>query len=419
MNILISSFAFSPYRGSECAVGWNIVTQMARYHDVTVLCGDVSGELQTKKDLTKYFSEKSAIEKLTIKYVEPSRLIRWIECIHQIPGFWCFYYLAYNLWQRKAFKIAKELHAQTSFDLVHQLNMIGYREPGYLWKLGIPFVWGPVGGAPNESWAYHALFSWPGSIKVLLRTVLNEFQKRIAKRSKNAARAASKLWAVTDADREMIGKLWGIKVEQMIETGTMAREACCPRTWCGDSPLRIVWSGIHTSRKALPILLHAICGPEVRSRLHVDILGIGHETRVWKILANKLGISGCLTWHGQLPHQNALEIMKSAHILALPSLKEGTPHVVLEALSLGLPVICHDACGMGIAVTDACGIKIPLHDPETSINGFKDAIRDLFEHPEKVEELSRGALKRAEELSWDKKVDAIARAYSEICPIRN
>jgi glycosyltransferase involved in cell wall biosynthesis len=111
--------------------------------------------------------------------------------------------------------------------------------------------------------------------------------------------------------------------------------------------------------------------------------------------------------------------MKSAHILALPSLKEGTPHVVLEALSLGLPVICHDACGMGIAVTDACGIKIPLHDPETSINGFKDAIRDLFEHPEKVEELSRGALKRAEELSWDKKVDAIARAYSEICPIRN
>jgi hypothetical protein len=26
------------------------------------------------------------------------------------------------------------------------LNMIGYREPGYLWKLNVPFVWGPMGG---------------------------------------------------------------------------------------------------------------------------------------------------------------------------------------------------------------------------------------------------------------------------------
>jgi len=414
MRVLISAYAFSPYRGSECAVGWNIVTRMAAYHDVTVLCGDVSSELQTKKDLAKYFLENPAIKNLTIQYVEPSRLIQWIECVHQIPGLWCFYYLAYNLWQRKAFKIAKQVHGMTPFDLVHQLNMIGYREPGYLWKLGIPFVWGPVGGAPNESLAYHTLFSLSGSLKVCLRTLLNELQKWISFRSKKAARMATKLWAVTDADIEMIGKIWGVHVDQLIETGTTVIEGCSSCTWNGEGALRIVWSGIHTSRKGLPILLHAIARFEDRTRVHVDILGVGHETKSWMNLADQLGISECLTWHGQLTHQDALALMKSVHILAFPSLKEGTPHVVLEALSLGLPVICHDACGMKIAVTGACGFKIQLKNPETSINGFEATIRDLCEHPEKVEELSRGALKRAAALSWDKKVMDISSAYERI-----
>ena len=42
--------------------------------------------------------------------------------------------------------------------MLHQLNMIGFREPGYLWKLsqenGVPFVWGPIGGQKQFPTAY-------------------------------------------------------------------------------------------------------------------------------------------------------------------------------------------------------------------------------------------------------------------------
>lgn len=414
MRVLISAYAFSPYRGSECAVGWNVVTRMANYHDVTVLCGDISDGLQTKKDLTQYFSENAAIEKLTIKYVEPSRLIQWIERIHQIPGFWCLYYLAYNLWQRKAFKIAKSLHVQKPFDLVHQLNMIGYREAGYLWELGIPFVWGPVGGAPNESLAYHSLFSFAGCIKVWLRTMLNELQKRMSWRSMKAAHNAVKVWAVTQDDLSMVRELWGVDAEQMNEAGTDCIEGVTVKKCTSGLKLNIVWSGIHTSRKALPIVLHALADPDIRDHVKLDVLGCGSETKAWKKMAEKVGVTSCVNWHGALPRDQALAIMNNAHVMIISSIKEATSVVLLEALSLGLPVICHDACGMGIAVNESCGIKVPLANPETSINGFRDAIRDLIEHPEKVEELSLGALKRAEDLSWDKKVAVIAKVYSEI-----
>ena len=84
---------------------------------------------------------------------------------------------------------------------------------------------------------------------------------------------------------------------------------------------------------------------------------------------------------------------------------------VLEALGWGMPVICHDICGMSAAVNETCGIKIPLVNPQQSIRGFRDAIERLLDNPGLIERLSKGALLRAAELSWDAKVREIAEAY--------
>lgn len=92
--------------------------------------------------------------------------------------------------------------------------------------------------------------------------------------------------------------------------------------------------------------------------------------------------------------------------------------VVLEALSLGLPVICHDACGMGIAITDRCGIKVPMRTPELSIAGFADAIRRLSNGGDAFRELSEGALQRADELSWDSMAARIASTYERVIAAR-
>jgi glycosyltransferase involved in cell wall biosynthesis len=145
----------------------------------------------------------------------------------------------------------------------------------------------------------------------------------------------------------------------------------------------------------------------------LEILGDGPEAERWKDLAASLGLQERIHWHGMLPRDRALEVMSSSHVLAHTSVKEGTPHVVLEALSMGLPVICHDACGMGTAVTSACGIKVPLEEPGRSVEGFREAIDTLLVNPHLLQELSRGALARAAELTWDSKIQRIDRAYRE------
>ena len=417
MRVLLSAFGFSPYRGSECAVGWNIAKELAKAHDVTVITGDVKDN-GFESEYDSYVRNNGPIKGLTVVFLKPTHLICLIERLHDMPGLWALYYLAYNLWQRMAYKKAKALHRQQPFDVVHHLTMIGYREPGYMWKLGIPFFWGPVGGSVNEPLRFSSIYSSAGRIKSLIRYVVNGIQKHILLRPRIAAKHAHRIWAVTPADVHTITKIWGMPCEQMIETAATPIPNAKVHSWDGSSPLRIVWSGTHTYGKAMPILINALAQIKVKLPrevvIHVDVLGKGEETLKWKQLAKHLGVEDSFTWIGYVPRLTALEIMGKAHLLAFTSVKEGTPHVVLEALSLGLPVICHDACGMRYVVEEKCGFKIQMRNPDESIIGFAKAIESIINAPHLIAEKSSAALARAKELSWERKAKVFSDTYSKI-----
>ena len=110
-----------------------------------------------------------------------------------------------------------------------------------------------------------------------------------------------------------------------------------------------------------------------------------------------------------------MEVMAGCHVLVHTSIKEATASVLLEALERGLPVICHDACGMGTAVTEGCGIKISLVDFQTSVSGVEQALVRLLEDPVLLAALSKGAIQRAEELTWRSKGLEISMAYEHAC----
>lgn len=415
MRVLLSAFAFSPYRGSECAVGWNIARELAKRYDVTVITGEVK-DRGFEVEYPRYVAENGDIHGLTVVYLKPTKVIAFIDWLHELPGLWSLYYLAYNLWQKLAYRKVLELHRANPFDIVHHLTMIGYREPGYMWKLGVPFYWGPVGGSVNEPMSFIGVYSKSGVVKVLLRCAINGLQKRILKRPRIVAKIAKKIWAVTSADMETIMRIWGAKCEQMLETASTPVSDARVRNWDGSSPLRIVWSGTHTYGKAMPILIKAFVRVKEKVQdiaVRVDVMGKGEETEKWKSLAAELGVGDFFNWIGYIPRSEALKVMNEAHVLAFTSVKEGTPHVVMEALSLGLPVICHDACGMGMAVNDESGWKIPLKSPDISVDGFARTIAAILRNHGLIEEKSRGALERARVLTWEEKANCIAKAYEE------
>jgi glycosyltransferase involved in cell wall biosynthesis len=170
---------------------------------------------------------------------------------------------------------------------------------------------------------------------------------------------------------------------------------------------------MHIPGKAMPLLLNALAQLGEPASVRVDILGQGPETQACRAIAHRLRLDQVVSWCGQVPRTEAVKIMARADVLVHTSLKEGTPSVVVEALSLGLPVICHDISGMALAVTSECGIKIPLRNPETSIAGFARALESLAQDGKQYERLSAGALAKARELTWDRKVGRFSEAYYE------
>ena len=409
LRVLLSAFAISPFVGSEGGVGWETATRLAQYHDVTVLCGDLAAGRPTQAALTAYFDTHPGIPGLTIHYVESPPLARICETLHSRAGLWALYWVGYHLWQRRAIFEARRLHARDRFDVAHQLTFASYREPGYLWRLPVPFFWGSVGGATGVPLSFAPILGLSGTWRVALRNLGNFLQRRISFRARHAARVAQVVWAGGEDERWLIER-WGGHAEYLPQSGTeLTTEG--PRTRSDTEPLRLLWSGRHDYNKALPLLLMALARLRECTSVTLDILGAGPDTSKCMEIAACLKLGPLINWHGHVPRTDALETMARAHVLVHTSLHEGTPGVVLEALSLGLPVICHGVSGMAVAVTDQCGIKVPLRDPDTSILGFASAIERLAVDRPLYARMSIGALARARELDWDSKIDRISGAY--------
>ncbi len=409
-RVLVSAFSFSPYHGSEPGIGWNIVSRLAAYHNVTALCHPWS-----RREYERYVEDHGPIPGLSICFVAPPRLSRWFQRAH-VSLATPLYFVGYAAWQRAALGEAIRLRRRQPFEIVHHLTITGFREPGYLWKMGIPFVWGPVAGAADIPWSYLRAFGWRDCLFYGLKNLVNGIHKRTKYRSKRAARTAKHVFVVGKENQALVTGRWGVPSQIMLDTGSTP-EMGKLRRFDGSRALRLVWSGLHVGRKAMPLLLYALAelGAElVHTRIRLSVLGSGRETLAWQALARGLGLESCIEWKGQLSRSEALAEMDQAHIFAFTSVQEGASTVVMEALSLGLPVICHDACGMGIAVDERCGIKVPMLGPRKSIHGFAASIQSFLDDPALVERLSKGALRRAEELSWDRKVDEIASVYDAV-----
>jgi glycosyltransferase involved in cell wall biosynthesis len=409
-RILIGAFALSPVRGSEPGIGWNLCSRLAGHHDVTALCTPGVADEDNEGEYNQYILKHGPVPGLTVHFVPMPRLSRWLQRPH-VTLTAPFYFIGYGAWQRAAFATALRLHGEKSFDLAHQLTITGFREPGYLWKLPVPFVWGPLAGASDMPWAYFNTLSARDRVFYTLKNVVNAAHKRTKIRSRRAGRRARHIFVNAEDNRALVSDLWGYPSEVMLDTGAPA-PAGSPRHFDGSRPLEIVWSGLHVGRKALHLLLHAM--GKTSGEMRLTVLGEGRETAAWKALAESLGVAPRITWTGQLPRDRAMEKMAQADVFAFPSLQEGTSNVVMEALSLGLPIICHNACGMGEAVDDTCGIRVAMTNPDVSIAGFSAALGRFLAEPGLVGRMSAGALARAEFLSWDRKAARIAAVYEEV-----
>jgi glycosyltransferase involved in cell wall biosynthesis len=110
----------------------------------------------------------------------------------------------------------------------------------------------------------------------------------------------------------------------------------------GTEHFKLLFVGRFTEQKGLSFLLKALSNIQSEN-WSLDIYGYGPLEEELKELSRKLLIESKVVFHGV--SDNMPMVYQEADLLVLPSLYEGMPNVVLEAMASGLPVIATDIGG--------------------------------------------------------------------------
>lgn len=406
-NILLNAYAVSPNWGSEPGMGWNWIINLAIYCKVFVITeGEWRKEIEKAIEL---LPQKNNIHFYYNPIPDKVRKMCWNQ------GDWRFYYY-YRKWQKKTLKIAQEIIVENKIDVIHQLNMIGFREPGYLWKIkNIPYVWGPIGGMGNIPVAYLMGTDWKQQLFCRLKNTISDLQVKYSPRVKKALNRGITI-AATKEVQDKIKKVYNKDIPLINETGCYPKELKKIIKKDNNDTFKILWVGKFDFRKQFNLAVKSISKLANKDQLEFNVIApFSSETQKMTIenLIKDYKIEKITKLWGKIPNLKVQEMMRESDILFFTSISEGTPHVVLEALQNNLPVVCFDTCGQGDIVNSEIGIKIPLYYPEKSAKDFAKTIEFLKNNRDFLTVLKNGCYDSQKELSWDSKAKQMSEIYSK------
>lgn len=409
LKILINAYACSPGMGSEPGMAWNWVSNLAKFCELYII---TEGEFREKIEEVVPTLEHG--KNMHFYYNPVSEDIRKM-CWNQ--GDWRFYKY-YREWQWKTYLIAKDICSKEKIDVLHQLNMIGFREPGYLWKMskenGVPFVWGPIGGLKQFPTAYLKGAGLKMNVFNRLKNILNVWQLKHEKRVDEALKTARLLVSSIPDSYRAIKKYKGLESIVIPETGCFLSEDI-PTDRFDEKELHVMWVGKFDFRKQLPLALRAIAIAN-NPNIVLDIYGCGSDEQIasTKRVADLLGITEKVVWHGNQPNDVVMNAMHKAQVFFFTSVSEDTSTVVLEAVSNRLPILCFDACGMAAVIDDKVGRKVALSNPAQSATDFAKLLNNLEHDRKLLKQLSENCKQRQNELSWEEKAKTMVEWYEKV-----
>lgn len=139
--------------------------------------------------------------------------------------------------------------------------------------------------------------------------------------------------------------------------------------------------------KGLPYLIEAAAKLKIKHDFQIVIVGDGIERAYLESLILKYNLEENIILAGQIP--DAAKYLKAFDIFVLPSVKEGLPYAILEAMAAGLPIVATTVGGIPEMIRSGHdGLLVAPKNPEE----LAGAIEKLIDQPELRELLGKNAL---------------------------
>lgn len=161
--------------------------------------------------------------------------------------------------------------------------------------------------------------------------------------------------------------------------------------------------GIETLIDALP----AVLAEHPRARIAIG--GDGPDLEALRARARRLDVAEAVHFLGQSP--DPLSLLRGAQIFVHPSWAESFPYVILEAMSLGLPIAASDVGGVGEALSDGeSGALVAPRDARA----LARALIELLGNPARAARMGAAAKLRFEQrFTRARMIEGVVGVYEE------
>ncbi len=298
----------------------------------------------------------------------------------------------------------------TANTVVHQPMPVSPRAPSLLYGLGAPVVLGPMNGGMEYPPAFRAAEPALVRVAVAAGRALSGLVNTVLPGKRDAAL----LLVANPRTRAALPVRPRGRVEQLVENGVDLE--CWPAQAASfdPGPARFLFIGRLVDWKALDVVLHAL--QHVPSAT-LDVVGDGAMRAPWEALTRDLALGGRVRFLGWRTQTECAALLAASTALVLPSLFECGGAVVLEAMSVGRPVIATRWGGPADYLDDACGILVTPASRDALIQGFFHGMRRLAASPELCHTLGQNGREKVQQLyDWDRKVDALMGFYAAALP---
>ena len=291
---------------------------------------------------------------------------------------------------RAALPIAKALHAQKPFDLLHAHMLPREGHAGRLLgrALGLP-----VALTVHGTDVFHYFI--PGQTPW--------------KRNVETARRVDALMAVSSLLLSRVAPYRGEgRISRVVQNGVdlslvPENEARRPRA--------VISVGTLKARKCMDKTLEAFARlADEYGDATLTIVGIGEMEQALRARIAELHLEGRVTLTGGLPHEEVLRRMAQSDLFVLPSWGEGYGIVYIEAMAAGCIAVGAENEGIADTITDGeNGFLVPAGDTDA----VERVMRAVFAHPEAYEALRARGMRDARELTWAHNAEITAGVYRE------
>lgn len=404
-TILATTYAVHPTKGSEDAMGWNYVLQIARFNKVISITRE---------------NNQAAIEEYIA--ANPDPIFDNITFVYFDTPYWTRFWkkgsrgamLYYWMWQRAIPAYVKKQGLE--FDIVHNATFPNDWTPSYLWKLKKPFLWGPIGHHPLIPSQYLAPFSKKYWIKDRLTWLVKNAFWKLSIGLKKTTKKADFIYAMNSSVKNKIKLKEG---KHIVRPSVATQDFGYDKTFQVEN-FNIISAGRFVPLKGFDLTILSFAKfvkklpKEDQKDAKLTLVGKGPEENYLRALIKEQGIIDKVEIINWMQRSELMTLMKNSSVFLFPS-HEGAGMVVAEALSFALPVVCLDNCGPGEFIKPECGISVKEQAYNDTVDALADSLELLYNHPKKHFNMRKAARRHFEEtFHWDRRGEWLKDIYKKI-----